>query len=603
MPLKSGQALARILILAVILAALPVAVHGYSLPAAHVTSSAFPPLDGHPPYPSPTDRLGFGVAKGIDSAPPEMLETLKAGWYVNWGSSPNAPHPAGMVYVQIIRLTQNGYSPNGEALKAAIRRNPGTLWLIGNEPDSPYQDNQTPEQYIEKYHELYYLIKSIDPTALVAIGGVIQATPLRLRYLDMIWDGYRQRYGEEMPVDVWNVHNFILRESGPDCPAGGVWGAFIPPGISDPCGKLYTLNDHDNMDIFREQIRAFRAWMKEKGQQNKPLIVSEYGILFPEELGFDAERVRKFMLATFDFFMDAQDPSLGYPQDDYRLVQQWAWFSLDVTSFEWGTTHSALYDPEQQDLTPLGQAFANYAASRHVSYYDLRPTTPMLSSSTPVPFGGEATVQVDIPVINEGNTVGAGTLSLSRAEGDGWSTVGTGSIAQVPRRFSGSYVVRFQDTVSLRAPLRYRVVVNASNDARPSNNVLVATLSWDVALAWARAEGAGYAPDGQPGRVRARVAVTNATTLPLANVPVRLVDASDPAHLLAEGVIPEVAPHSTGEIVLAWQMPAGTHRVRAVVDPDNVVDEVDEGNNSVEFEVQVFPHRWLLPVVPYRWQR
>ena len=55
-------------------------------------------------------------------------------------------------------------------------------------------------------------IKAADPTARVAIGGVTQPTPLRLRCLETVLAAYREQSGAEMPVDVWNVHNFILWE-------------------------------------------------------------------------------------------------------------------------------------------------------------------------------------------------------------------------------------------------------------------------------------------------------------------------------------------------------------------------------------------------------
>lgn len=557
---------------------------------------AFPPDDWVPLYPSPTDRLGYGVAFGLDNVPSEVLSQLRAGWYVNWGTSPQAPHPAGLRYVQIIRLTQDGYHPRGAELLEVIQRNPGTLWLIGNEPDSPYQDNQTPDQYVVKYHELYHLIKSVDPTALVAIGGVIQATPLRLQYLDMIWEEYRQRYGTDMPVDVWNVHNFILRESSRECPAGGLWGAFIPPGISQPCGELYTIADHDRMDIFRQQIFRFRTWMKEKGQQDKPLIISEYGILFPEELGFTAERVRNFMLATFDFFMNARDTSLGYPADDYHLVQQWAWFSLDVTSFEWGHTHSALYDGDVGALTPLGQAFVSYAASHHQTYHDLRPAAITLSADSPVPFGGEAGVWVTVSVVNEGNTAGAGRVALDRRQGDGWRSLGERAVDAVPRRFAGVRAAHFDDRVDTHASVTYRARVTSVGDARTANDVQETTIGWDVALAWVRG-GAGFTRDAAVGRVRARITVSNATSIPLAHVPVRVVSADDVARVWAEGEVSQVPEHGVADVLLAWNMPIGRHRLRALVDPDNLVQETDEGNNAREFDVWVLPYQAALPTI------
>jgi hypothetical protein len=101
-------------------------------------------LAGTPLYPCDRDRLGFGVVYGIqnyDVAP------LQAGWYVNWGATSPTPHPAGLDYTQIIRTGEGGYSPTGSNLAALIASNPGSLWLIGNEPDCPYQDNVTPRTY------------------------------------------------------------------------------------------------------------------------------------------------------------------------------------------------------------------------------------------------------------------------------------------------------------------------------------------------------------------------------------------------------------------------------------------------------------------------
>ena len=592
--LRRGVWLGVVLVLA-LLTTSPAGALGLA-PDVRGQAVAFPPKQWTPLYPSPADRLGYGVARGIEHTPPGVLEQLRAGWYVNWGASPAAPHPAALRYVQIIRLTPDGYQPNGDELLDIIRRNPGTLWLIGNEPDSPYQDNQTPDEYVVKYHELYHLIKQADPSALVAIGGVVQPTPVRLQYLDMIWDGYRARYGTDMPVDVWNVHNFILREAGPDCPAGGVWGAFIPPGISQPCGRLYTLNDHDNMDIFRQQIRDFRAWMKAKGQQDKPLIVSEYGILFPEELGFGADRVRNFMLATFDFFMNARDPDLGYPADDYHLVQQWAWFSLDVTSFEWGHTYSALYDRDQGALTSLGQAFVSYAQAHDHPYHDLRPAAVTLSADTAIPFGGEGQVRVAVSVVNEGNVAGAGNVSLERRHGSGWQSLGARQVDAVPRRFEAARTVHFTDRISSRAAVTYRARVTSPGDARAANDVQQFTMGWDVALASVIA-GTGFSSDPARARVQARVVVSNTTSVPLAHVPVRVVDAGDGARVWAEGSVAEVPARGVGEVVLTWEMPVGHHHLRALVDPDDRVQETDEGNNARAFDVWVLPYRAALPTV------
>ncbi len=585
-----GKGAAFRLVIMLMLAGLLLAAAGLLTP--RVGRAWFDP----PLYPAPNERLGFGVTRGIENVPASVLNELHAGWYVNWGAAPDSPHPNMLRYIQIIRLTPTSYTPSGKELIDIIERNPGSLWLIGNEPDSPLQDNQTPEQYVQKYHELYTLIKKTDPTALVAIGGVIQATPLRLRYLDLIWQEYKERYGVEMPVDVWNVHNFILREARVYCGPGGIWGAYIPPGLPDDCGEQYTINDHDNMDIFRHQIYAFRQWMKEKGQQNKPLIVSEYGILFPEELGFTEERVERFMLATFDFFLNERDPNLGYPLDDGRLVQQWAWFSLDETSFEWGTTHSALYDSSQGKLTPLGQAFGAYAAQLWQPYTDLYPGPPRISAATPVPFGGEGTLYVDVPVYNDGNTPGSGTLYLDRVTVGGKTIpVGSENTSQVPPRFSGEREVRFIDKRPVNKPLRYRARVTSPEDAREGNNQATVTVPLDVGIARFMVA-TGYTPDQTPATIHATAVISNATSIPFADVPVRVVRAQAPEEVLASGSVDLLPAHGEGQVSLSWLQSAETQQVQLQLDPDNRVLESNEANNMAEAEARLLPYRLYMPV-------
>ena len=96
--------------------------------------------------------------------------------------------------------------------------------------------------------------------------------------------------------------------------------------------------------------------MKAHGQQDRPLIVSEYGILMPEDYGFPAESVERFMIETFDYFLSARDADIGYPQDGGRLVQRWCWYSLADTCYPTGN----LIDPETGRITSLGQSFAQY---------------------------------------------------------------------------------------------------------------------------------------------------------------------------------------------------------------------------------------------------
>lgn len=340
--------------------------------------------------PTSSYRLGFGLTSGSLSQYPEAA-SLKAGWYVDWNVRIKPQRPNNMEYVQMVRLHQTltcplfsadawnrascpyavphsySFSPSADTIVQAAKANPGSLWLIGNEMDrrdwpGGGQDEMLPELYATAYHELYTLIKGVDPKAQIAIGGVIQATPLRLEYLTKAWNAYQQRYGSPMPVDVWNVHNFILKEDIND------YGASIPPGSTAQTGVLYPTevggdNTHVSMTIFDQQIRAFRAWMKDRGQQNKPLIVSEYGVLYQHITAADTpEEVQDFMLKTFDYFLNTRDCNLGYPADGCRLVQRWAWYSFNDDGTLFGfNPHGNFFNPKTYQITSTGVRFREYS--------------------------------------------------------------------------------------------------------------------------------------------------------------------------------------------------------------------------------------------------
>lgn len=346
----------------------------------------------------PATRIGFNVVDSNIELYNGALP-LNAGWYLNWWVLKNPQRPNGIEFVQTVRIHQKLTCPLWSAdawnrdrcpyaqpydyivvpgwavVGEAVQSNPGSLWLIGNEMDrrdwfvaNPYprtdgQDEMLPETYARAYHDLYYFIKSLDPTARIGIGGVIQATPLRLEYLTKAWDAYIAAYGEPMPVDVWNVHNFILRENSTG------HGAGIPPGSNASSGRMYNDEDHGNMTIFNNQIRAFRQWMKDRGQQNKALIVSEYGILYTHVDNLDeAHEVQSFMLSTFDYFLNTKDCSLGYPADECRLVQRWAWYSLDDDGLWTGSffnEYGALYNRYTKQLTGTGERYRDWVRQNY----------------------------------------------------------------------------------------------------------------------------------------------------------------------------------------------------------------------------------------------
>jgi hypothetical protein len=283
-----------------------------------------------------------------------------------------------------------------------------------------------PQSFAHAYHDVHSFIKGQDPTAQVGIGGIVQPTPLRFAYLDAVWDAYYQTYGEKMSVDVWNIHSFILREAAvePDPePCGAstipVWGAYIPPGETALTGELYCVRDQDKLDIFWGRIRDFRQWMVDKGERDKPLIISEYGVLFYEDFHdedgnpFDHQRVGQYMIGTFERMLNQTDPMIGYPHDGNRLVQRWAWFSLSENPDDWGGT---LFDPDTHGLRPLGQTLRDYTSA-------IAPSVDLLAaraSSEPAVFwyeGQPVTATLKAIVSNVGNSATAQSVTIEFFDG------------------------------------------------------------------------------------------------------------------------------------------------------------------------------------------
>jgi hypothetical protein len=175
---------------------------------------------------------------------------------------------------------------------------------------------------------------------------------LRLTYLEMVLAAYESEQGQPMPVDIWNIHNFILPEKR------GSWGVDIPPGLAVAEGASYEMADHDDLAIFQRQLLDFRRWMAAQGQRDKGLIISEYGILMPADYGFGPERVRNFLYGTYNYMLTARDAEVGYPADDNRLVQRWAWYSLSDDRYPTGN----FIDFNSGQLTELGRAHQAFVA-------------------------------------------------------------------------------------------------------------------------------------------------------------------------------------------------------------------------------------------------
>ena len=557
-----------------------------------------------PPYADARDRFGFdsGALAGYDVA------QLHAGWYSNWMTGLDPAHPDGLTYVQLIRFhagadshdpAQVTVNPSQEVIAQIAATHPGSLWLMSNEPDSFYQgDPILPEVYAVVYHDFYTYIKDLDPTALVANGGIVQSTPCRLEYLDIVWDTYQQTYDEPMPVDVWNIHAFILRE------VYNSWGASTPPGVDPSCGIDYPICDGDNVDVLRNHLIAMRQWMKDKGEQNKPLIITEYGVLWPgwfaDEDGrtFPPARVSHFMTQTFDLFLNETYPDIGYPEDDYRLVQTWAWYSLSDDQHYNGY----LFHSGSKALSTMGQTYADYTASlADAQYTDLAAQLwvdlePLEYLTLTVPYDAlTATLPVTGMVANLGKVPAADVVILS-------SLLGYQAIQGVPARYEEDVAPLPLPALTITRPGFYEPALiadpaQAVTDPRRWNNTSTVTVDARPDLL---ALTGGYAT--VPDHTQIHIQVANVGYWPSPPVSGTLYLSGTEGSLLLSGhrfSIPAIGAGAQANIVEELALlptPGDDYYLLALeVDSDGVLDEQDESNNWIETLIPIVVITTLQP--------
>lgn len=394
----------------------------------------------------------YGVS-ALSQPQMDWLPDLGAGWYLNFApNSYNGLSTVRFIPTLTVHQDKNGcqylntYSIypalNDNQLGSVIAAHPGALWVVGNEPDrgpnppdpadpqctQGRQGDTYPDVYAQAYHDAYVFIKQRDPTAQIANAGLVEITPGRLQYLDLVEQAYRRYYDTAMPVDVWNMHLYILPEANPLGQPNAIAQVAVGTdaslamresgGDKNQCGQpgIYCFADHDNMTAFADQIVKMRTWMKAHGEQNKPFIITEYSQLYPYEIDpggtcfvqdengqcFTQSRVTTFLNKSFSYLNTDSDPGIGLPMDHNRLVQQWLWFSLNLRVGA-GTVSNLLTD-DLSALTQPGRAYRDVVAAQIPSVNLFLDPLPATVAGSIWPVTGTGTARLVATVRNNGNT-------------------------------------------------------------------------------------------------------------------------------------------------------------------------------------------------------
>jgi hypothetical protein len=82
----------------------------------------------------------------------------------------------------------------------------------------------------------------------------------------------------------------------------------------------------------------------------------------PPEQGFSENFTANYLKETYYWLATTADPEIGYPMDNNRLVQYWAWFSLSDKLYP----AANLGDLKNKKLTVIGKAYQDFMADIHM---------------------------------------------------------------------------------------------------------------------------------------------------------------------------------------------------------------------------------------------
>ncbi|MFH0863879.1 MAG: hypothetical protein V1858_02245 [Candidatus Gottesmanbacteria bacterium] len=338
---------------------------------------------------------GVGWPHTIDELP---WQNLDIGWYHDWyneGGPRNGLEYMGMAGGYTTSYPDSSLAASCQSLKTQILTSSwkypnGMMWTIGNEIGWDVEMGPlTAATHFEKWRDC---LKSINPTFQVGTGAIAglwiklatETTPHDPSTCTSLTDpasgrSYFEKYLEKIINDTngdqTKYPDLVVTHAYPNCVE---WN---------------TASVH----IIVDEVRKI---MKTHGMQNKDLVIKEWG---DNRTNITYDTRVNFLTDSSNFFFTEKDTDLGNPDDNYRMVQRWAWFILNI----WPNfpDHLPAWKPFQlidtynfssnYPLTTLGQRYRDIISTNrspvspiqgdfnndnHVDIFDLRQILSVFTS-------------------------------------------------------------------------------------------------------------------------------------------------------------------------------------------------------------------------------
>lgn len=227
----------------------------------------------------------------------------KSHWFYHWGNTPREEIPEGVEYVPMFWGKGSVNEENINNVQQLIAEGRVNYVLGFNEPDGAAQANMTVDEAVERWGEL----ESLN----VPLGSPATVNPLN----DWMQEFMQRAEAENLRVDFVTLHSY----GGPN-----------PARFIDKVKKTY--------ELYGKPI-----WITE-------FAVADWGATSAENNRYSEEQVMEFMRVVL--------PAL----DQIEYVHKYTWFDGAGRA---PLASSALFG-EDENLTPLGQLYANHMANAEI---------------------------------------------------------------------------------------------------------------------------------------------------------------------------------------------------------------------------------------------